>query len=110
MTRPWSQYGCIVVDEAHERNVDTDIIMAQLKIILKTRKGLRVNIVSATINTPKFARYFGDAPVINAKGSSFPVEVHYLDHSHLKYLFAALNFVLWIHKTKERTEKTGCSW
>ncbi|OGF31788.1 hypothetical protein A2533_01845 [Candidatus Falkowbacteria bacterium RIFOXYD2_FULL_35_9] len=71
------QYSLIIVDEAHERSVDVDIVMFVLKQILKQRPDLRVIIASATIDHEKFATYYDNAPVIQVEGKMFPVEVKY---------------------------------
>jgi ATP-dependent helicase HrpA len=70
-------YDTIIVDEAHERSLNIDFILGILKNILRRRRDLRVVITSATIDTEKFSRAFGDAPVIEVSGRLYPVEVRY---------------------------------
>ena len=65
--------GIIMVDEAHERSVQIDILLALLKLYKDTSKDTKVIITSATIDTDKFSQYFGDAPIVNAPGRLYPV-------------------------------------
>ncbi|CAG0917375.1 unnamed protein product [Notodromas monacha] len=69
----------VILDEAHERDVTTDILMVFLRRAVKANPNLKVVIMSATINVDLFARYFHGAPVVNVPGRLFPVNVHYLD-------------------------------
>ncbi len=70
-------YDTIIVDEAHERNLNIDFILGILKNILGRRRDLRVVITSATIDTEKFSRAFDNAPIIEVSGRVYPVEVRY---------------------------------
>ncbi|GLZ79753.1 ATP-dependent helicase [Actinorhabdospora filicis] len=70
-------YDTIIIDEAHERSLNIDFIMGYLKQLLPKRPDLKVIITSATIETERFAQHFGDAPVIEVSGRTFPVEVRY---------------------------------
>jgi ATP-dependent helicase HrpA len=70
-------YDTIIVDEAHERSLNIDFILGILKTLLRKRKNLKVIITSATIDSEKFSRFFGDAPVIEVSGRTYPVDVHY---------------------------------
>jgi ATP-dependent helicase HrpA len=70
-------YDTIIVDEAHERSLNIDFILGILKTLLARRRDLRVIITSATIDTEKFSKAFGDAPIIEVSGRLFPVEVRY---------------------------------
>jgi len=70
-------YDTIIVDEAHERSLNIDFILGILKSLLLRRRDLRVVITSATIDTEKFSRAFGGAPVIEVSGRLYPVEVRY---------------------------------
>jgi ATP-dependent helicase HrpA len=71
-------YDTIIVDEAHERNLNVDFVLGILKTLLKKRKDLKVIITSATIDTRKFSQAFNDAPIIEVSGRMYPVEVRYL--------------------------------
>ena len=74
-----SAYDTIIVDEAHERNLNIDFILGYLHRLLERRRDLKIVITSATIDTEKFSRAFSGAPVIDVTGRTFPVEVRYAD-------------------------------
>ncbi|KAI9827350.1 MAG: hypothetical protein M1819_006993 [Sarea resinae] len=72
----------VVVDEVHERSLDTDFLLVLLRDVLKKRKDLKVILMSATLDADVFARYFGGAGkvgLIEIQGRTFPVEDYYLD-------------------------------
>ncbi|MEM8618444.1 MAG: ATP-dependent RNA helicase HrpA [Actinomycetota bacterium] len=76
------RYDTIIVDEAHERSLNIDVILGYLARLLPERPDLRLIITSATIDTERFARHFTDddqrpVPVIAVSGRSYPVEVRY---------------------------------
>ena len=75
--RTLSRYDTIIVDEAHERSLNIDFILGYLKQLLPRRPDLKVVVTSATIDTERFSRHFGGAPVLEVSGRSFPVEVRY---------------------------------
>jgi ATP-dependent helicase HrpA len=70
-------YDTIIVDEAHERNLNIDFLLGYLKILLRKRNDLKIIITSATIDTEKFAEAFDGAPIIEVTGRVYPVEVLY---------------------------------
>ena len=73
-----SQWDLIIVDEAHERSLNIDFILGILQTLLARRDDLKLIITSATIDTEKFSRAFGGAPVIRVKGRRCPVTVKYM--------------------------------
>ncbi|MFC5570585.1 ATP-dependent RNA helicase HrpA [Lysobacter yangpyeongensis] len=72
-----SQYDTILIDEAHERSLNIDFLLGYLRQLLQKRRDLKVIVTSATIDTERFAAHFGDAPVVNVEGRSYPVHVRY---------------------------------
>jgi HrpA-like RNA helicase len=75
---PWlSRYGCLVVDEAHERSLNIDFILGLLKRVLEARKEFKVVVSSATINAAVFSEYFGECPVVKIDSVTYPVAMIY---------------------------------
>lgn len=72
-----SEYNALIIDEAHERSLNIDFLLGYLKGLLAKRTDLKLIITSATIDTQAFARHFGDAPIIEVSGRTYPVEVLY---------------------------------
>ncbi|MGD8570198.1 MAG: ATP-dependent RNA helicase HrpA, partial [Gammaproteobacteria bacterium] len=72
-----NQYDTIIIDEAHERNLNIDFLLGYLKNLLPKRPDLKLIITSATIDTERFARHFDNAPVVEVSGRTYPVEVRY---------------------------------
>lgn len=68
------QYDCLIIDEAHERTLNIDFLLGLLRNILQKRHDLKVAISSATLDVEKFRTFFGDVPVIEVAGRTFPVE------------------------------------
>ncbi|WP_333770282.1 ATP-dependent RNA helicase HrpA [Streptomyces sp. IBSBF 2435] len=70
-------YDTIIIDEAHERSLNIDFILGYLAQLLPRRPDLKVIITSATIDPQRFSRHFGDAPIVEVSGRTYPVEVRY---------------------------------
>lgn len=74
------KYDTIIIDEAHERSINIDIILGYIKTILPERPDLKLIITSATIDLEKFSLFFNGAPIIEVSGRTYPVEIHYLEN------------------------------
>ncbi|NHC13737.1 ATP-dependent RNA helicase HrpA [Motilibacter deserti] len=72
-----NEYDTIIIDEAHERSLNIDFLLGYLKQLLQRRPDLKLVITSATIEVERFSRHFGDAPVVEVSGRTYPVEVRY---------------------------------
>ncbi|OJK03348.1 hypothetical protein ASPACDRAFT_111021 [Aspergillus aculeatus ATCC 16872] len=94
------QYSALMIDEAHERTVPTDIACGLLKDIAKARPDLKLLISSATMDAQKFQQYFDDAPIFNIPGRRYPVDIHYTSQPEANYLAAAITTVFQIHITQ----------
>ncbi len=75
--RDLRRYDTLIIDEAHERSLNIDFLLGYLKQLLVKRPDLKVIVTSATIDTARFSAHFGDAPVIEVSGRSYPVEVRW---------------------------------
>ncbi len=72
------EYDTLIIDEAHERNLNIDFILGYLRTILSKRSDLKLIITSATMDTEKISEAFDDAPVIDVSGRLFPIQFEYL--------------------------------
>jgi pre-mRNA-splicing factor ATP-dependent RNA helicase DHX16 len=95
-----ASYSVLIVDEAHERTLHTDILFGLVKDIARFRPDLKLLISSATLDAEKFSKFFDGAPVFQIPGRRFPVDIFYTKAPEADYLDAAIVTVLQIHVTQ----------
>ena len=71
------RYDTVIVDEAHERTLNVDLLLGVLKRLLPRRPELKLIVTSATLDVDRVSRFFDDAPIIAVSGRSHPIEVRY---------------------------------
>ncbi|PAN24087.1 hypothetical protein PAHAL_4G200400 [Panicum hallii] len=95
-----SSYSVVMLDEAHERTIYTDILFSLLKQLIKRRSDLKLIVTSATLDAEKFSGYFFDCKIFTIPGRTFPVEIQHTKQPESDYMDAALITVLQIHLTE----------
>ena len=99
------RYGVVMIDEAHERTLQTDFLLGVLKQTQERRRvsgarPLKLVIMSATLEADSFSKFFGNAPVVYSRGRKFPVETFYTEEPEDDYLDAALCAVCQINESE----------
>ncbi|KAL7305983.1 hypothetical protein TKK_0001453 [Trichogramma kaykai] len=90
-------YSVIMIDEAHERTIHTDVLFGLLKGAVGRRPDLKLIVTSATLDAVKFSSYFFEAPIFTIPGRTFEVEIMYTKEPETDYLDASLITVMQIH-------------
>ncbi|XP_032225192.1 pre-mRNA-splicing factor ATP-dependent RNA helicase DHX16 [Nematostella vectensis] len=95
-----ASYSVMIIDEAHERTLHTDILFGLVKDIARFRPDIKLIISSATLDADKFSSFFDDAPIFRIPGRRFPVDIYYTKAPEADYLDATVVTVLQIHITQ----------
>jgi ATP-dependent RNA helicase DHX8/PRP22 len=91
------RYSVLMLDEAHERTIHTDVLFGLLKDLCRRRPDLKIIVTSATLDAEKFSTYFFQCPIFTIPGRTFPVEILYTKEPESDYLDAAMITVMQIH-------------
>lgn len=97
-------YSVVIMDEAHERTLNTDLLLGMFRKLIRRRRDLKLIVTSATMNADRFTNFFGNAPQYFIPGRTFPVEVFYSKSACTDYVDATVKQVVTIHLANKRSD------
>lgn len=98
------KYSCVIMDEAHERSLNTDVLLGLFKQLVRRRRDLKLIITSATMNADRFTQFFGNAPQFFIPGRTFPVDCFYSRIGCMDYVETAVKQVVTIHLANAKSD------